>query len=248
VPPVDVSTLGSGSGVLPSPAAFVPPDWDKDPFVQGVGGFLGGLCLGAVPFAGVGQQFLDAAEVLPHGTPEARLGLAIGEIVGGALTTATGVVATLGGGAVSLTGLGALVGVPVVVGSATAVVGGLGNMAAGVRGLMTSGAGSGQQVATAEPKGGTYQLKDPKTGQVMRNGRTNDLVRRRQEHANDPATRDLIFDELNKTDDYAVQRGLEQLQIDTERGPMDKVNGIDPRNPNRDAYLDAARRFKENRK
>jgi hypothetical protein len=82
VPPVDVSTLGSGSGVLPSPMAFVPPDWDKDPFVQFIGGGLGGLCLGAVPFAGVGQQFLDAAHVLPHGTLEARLGLALGEIAG----------------------------------------------------------------------------------------------------------------------------------------------------------------------
>jgi RHS repeat-associated protein len=143
VPPVDVSTLGSGSGVLPSPAAFVPPDWDKDPFVQGVGGFLGGLCLGAVPFAGVGQQFLDAAEVLPHGTPEARLGLALGEIAGGLFTAASGLAGEVGGGALSVTGVGALAGVPVIVASTTAVVGGVGNVMVGIQGLKSTGAGTG---------------------------------------------------------------------------------------------------------
>jgi protein-disulfide isomerase len=119
--------------VLPSPAAFVPPDWDKDPFVQGVGGFLGGLCLGAVPCAWVGQQFLDAARVLPHGTPEARLGLALGEIAGGFFTAVSGLAGEVGGGALSLTGFGALDGVPVIVVSTAAVVGEVGNVLAGVR-------------------------------------------------------------------------------------------------------------------
>ncbi len=143
VPPIDVSTLGSSSGVVAQPANAAPEDWKQHPLVQLEGGFLGGLFLGLVPFAGVGQQLLDATGVLPQGTPEARLGLAIGQIVGGAFTAASGAVAAVGGGAVSLTGLGALIGVPVVVGSATAVVGGIGNMAAGVRGLMTTGSGSG---------------------------------------------------------------------------------------------------------
>jgi hypothetical protein len=123
--------------------AFVPPDWDKDPFVQGVGGFLGGLCLGAVPFAGVGQQFFDAARVLPHGTPEARLGLALGEIFGGLFTAASGLAGEVGGGALSLTGVGALAGVPVIVASTTAVVGGVGNVMAGIQGLKSTGAGTG---------------------------------------------------------------------------------------------------------
>ncbi len=118
------------------------------------GGFLGGLFLGLVPFAGVGQQLLDVTGVLPKGTPEARLGLALGQIVGGAFTAASGAVAAVGGGAVSLTGLGALIGVPVVVGSATAVVGGIGNMAAGVRGLMTTGSGGGKQQGVTGAKQG----------------------------------------------------------------------------------------------
>ncbi|WP_437784549.1 RHS repeat domain-containing protein [Sorangium sp. So ce1097] len=43
------------------------------------GGFIAGLLLGAVPFAGVGHGLLGAAGVLAHGTPEARMGLAIGQ-------------------------------------------------------------------------------------------------------------------------------------------------------------------------
>jgi RHS repeat-associated protein len=158
VPPVDVSTLGTSTGLLTSPYAFAPPDWEEDPFVQLVGGVLGGLCLGAVPFAGVGQQFLDAAKVLPHGTPEAHLGIALGEIVGGLFTTASGFAGVAGGGALSLTGVGSLVGVPAVVTSAAIVTGGVGNVVAGVQGLMTTGSGK-------SPRNGHLAEKDhPKTG------------------------------------------------------------------------------------
>ena len=51
--------------------------------------------LGFVPFGGVGQQVLDAADVLAHGTPEARRGLAVGLIVGGVGNIATGIRALL---------------------------------------------------------------------------------------------------------------------------------------------------------
>jgi RHS repeat-associated protein len=243
VPPVDVSTLGSGSGVLPSPAAFVPPDWDKDPFVQFIGGGLGGLCLGAVPFAGVGQQFFDAARVLPHGTPEARLGLALGEIFGGLFTAASGLAGEVGGGALSLTGVGALAGVPVIVASTTAVVGGVGNVMAGINALATTGSGSGQQGATAEPKGGTYQLKDPKTGKIMRTGRTNDLSRRQAEHDRDPATKGLDFEVDRRTDAYAEQRGREQLLHEQHNPPLNKINPVSPKNAARQSYLDAAKKL-----
>jgi hypothetical protein len=103
-----------------------------------------------VPFAGVGQQFLDAAEVLPHGTPEARLGLALGEIAGGLFTAASGLAGEVGGGALSLTGVGALAGVPVIVASTTAVVGGVGNVMVGIQGLATTGAGPGHKVTGAD--------------------------------------------------------------------------------------------------
>jgi hypothetical protein len=96
-----------------------------------------------VPFAGVGQQFLDAAEVLPHGTPEARLGLALGEIAGGLFTAASGLAGEVGGGALSVTGVGALAGVPVIVASTTAVVGGVGNVMVGIQGLASTGSGNG---------------------------------------------------------------------------------------------------------
>jgi hypothetical protein len=36
-------------------------------------GFFAGLSLGLVPFGGVGQQLLDTVDVLPHGSPRARV-------------------------------------------------------------------------------------------------------------------------------------------------------------------------------
>ncbi len=136
VPPVDVSTLGSSSGLVAQPVTTAPTSWTQHPLVQLEGGFLGGLFLGLVPFAGVGQQLLDVTGVLPKGTPE--------ETPSGAGDRADrrrGVYRRErgGGGGRGRRGepdrVGALIGVPVVVGSATAVVGGIGNMAAGVRGL-----------------------------------------------------------------------------------------------------------------
>jgi hypothetical protein len=145
---------------------------------QLVGGALAGLFLGAVPFAGVGHQFLDATKVLPHRTLEAHLGIALGEIVGGLFTTASGFAGIAGGGALSLTGVGSLVRVPAVVTSAAIVTGGVGNVVAGEPGLMTTGSGSERAAPSAQlPRGGTYQLADPKTGRVVRNGRTNVLDR-----------------------------------------------------------------------
>jgi RHS repeat-associated protein len=141
--PVDVSTTGSTSGHVPQPVATEPTDWLQHPFVQLGGGFVGGVALGLVPFGGVGQQLLDAAEALPHGTPEARLGLAFGQIVGGFIGLVGGLTGEIGGGIASTTGVGAAVGVPVIVVSTAVVVGSVGNMAAGIRGLMTTGSGSG---------------------------------------------------------------------------------------------------------
>ncbi|WP_437608238.1 RHS repeat-associated core domain-containing protein [Sorangium sp. So ce834] len=83
VPPIDVSTTGSASGHVPQPVTTAPIDWSRNPYVQLEEGFIAGLLLGAVPFAGVGHGLPDAAGVLAHGTPEARMGLAIGQLVGG---------------------------------------------------------------------------------------------------------------------------------------------------------------------
>jgi hypothetical protein len=74
-------------------------DWRQNPYVQIEGGFLAGVSLGLVPMGGVGHQRADAGEVLPHGTPEARFGLAVGMTVGGTAITAGGITGELFGGA-----------------------------------------------------------------------------------------------------------------------------------------------------
>ncbi|HZF49972.1 MAG TPA: hypothetical protein VE093_15035 [Polyangiaceae bacterium] len=141
-PPTDVDTTGSSQEIDPLAATTAPEDWTQNPYVQIEGGFLAGVSLGLVPFGGVGHQLLDAGEVLPHGTPEARLGLSVGMIVGGIAITVGGITGELFGGAATVTGIRAAVGVPAMVVSAGVVVGGAGNVAAGIRGLMTTGSGS----------------------------------------------------------------------------------------------------------
>ena len=97
-------------------------------------------------------------------------------------------------------------------------------------------------------KGGTYKLKHPGTGQTMRNGRTKDLHRRRLEHARDPDLKDYRFETTHRTDDYAVQRGLEKMQVDLDRGPLDKIQPLSPRNPNAASYEKAAEDFLKGKK
>src|SRR5262249_47462507 len=77
--------------------------------------------------------------------PEARKGLAVGLIVGGAFAVLGGVTGQVLGGIMTTTGIGALLGVPAIAVSTTLVAGGVGNIAAGIRGLMTTGSGSGAQ-------------------------------------------------------------------------------------------------------
>ncbi|MGK3959481.1 RHS repeat-associated core domain-containing protein [Sorangium sp. So ce118] len=145
-PPIDVSTTGRASGYVPQPVTTAPIDWSQNPYLQLEGGFVAGLSLGLVPFAGVGHELLDAAGVLPHGTPEARMGLAIGQIVGGLALTIGGLTGEVFGGITSATGIGAAIGVPAIAVSTGLVVGGVGNIAAGLQGLsqamMSQGSGS----------------------------------------------------------------------------------------------------------
>ncbi len=77
----------------------------------------------------------------------------------------------------------------------------------------------------------------------MRTGRTNHLERRRSDHSRDSTTEALRFDVDWKTDDYAVQRGREQMLHDQYQPPMNKIRPISPRNPRRQHYLDAAWNF-----
>ncbi|WP_437877898.1 RHS repeat domain-containing protein [Sorangium sp. So ce513] len=159
VPPIDVSTTGSASGHVPQPVTTAPVDRSQNPYVQLEGGFVAGLLLGAVPFASVGHGLLDAAGVLTHGTPAARMGLAIGQIVGGIALTIGGLTGEVfGGGITSATGVGAAIGVPAIVVSTGFVVGGSGNIAAGIQGLsqalMSQGSGSQGPLGNAPARRG----------------------------------------------------------------------------------------------
>jgi len=98
---------------------------------------LGGLFLGMVPFAGIGEQLLEAGDVLDHGTPQAQFGMAVGQVVGGIFSLIGGGArqGRYSGGIATVTGIGAALGVPAMVVSTGLVVGGLANIGAGIRGL-----------------------------------------------------------------------------------------------------------------
>ncbi|MGK3994887.1 GIY-YIG nuclease family protein [Sorangium sp. So ce1024] len=174
------------------------------------------------------------------------MGLAIGQIVGGLALTIGGLTGEVFGGITSATGIGAAVGVPAIVVSTGLVVGGVGNIAAGIQGLsqalMSQGSGSSSPKGTATAaSGGTYILVDPKTGMVVRTGRTNDLARRQGEHARDPSTKHLDFKVDRRTDVYAEQRGREQALHEHYKPRMNKINPVSPTNPKRQDYIDAAK-------
>src|SRR5262249_50206767 len=68
VPATDTDPTGSTPPDVEPPEPPEPPvpaeppepdDWTQNPYVQTIGGFLGGIGLGIVPFAGTGQQLLD---------------------------------------------------------------------------------------------------------------------------------------------------------------------------------------------
>ncbi len=92
-------------------------------------------------------------------------------------------------------------------------------------------------------KGGTYVLKDGRSGQIMRSGRSNNLLRRRAEHSRDPLLKDYMFEPVHRTDVYKQQRGLEQFLHDMHNPPLNKVRPISPKNPRRQKYIDAAEEF-----
>ena len=105
------------------------------------------------------------AKVLDAGTQEARVGRALGEIVGGVFSAVGGVGGEILGGLTTATGIGAGVGVPTIAVSTTVVVGGVANAAAGVRGLSqvllsTGGGGparTGAPPASMSPEGAKRQ-------------------------------------------------------------------------------------------
>ena len=94
-----------------------------------------------------------------------------------------------------------------------------------------------------EVAGGTYKLVDPTTGEVMRTGRTNDLNRRQSEHRRNVVTRGLDFERDWVTNDYAVQRGREQMLHEQYQPALNRIRPISPTNPKLQEYLTVAHNF-----
>jgi hypothetical protein len=100
--------------------------------------------------------------------------------------------------------------------------------------------------AASDAKGGVYVLRDGQTQEVMRSGRTNDLVRREGEHARDPVLKDYLFEWIYKTDAYDAQRGLEKYLHEIYNPPLNKIRPVGPNNPKIEIYEQAAKDHLQN--
>ena len=120
-----------------------------------------------------------------------------------------------------------------------------GDEAAGAAAARNAASGIAEEHAERAARGGTYRLIDPATGETQYVGRTENLAQRQIQHRTDPIKQKLRFEVDWRTDDYAVQRGREQMLYEQYRPPLNRIRPISPRNPRRQEYLDAARRFEE---
>ena len=97
-------------------------------------------------------------------------------------------------------------------------------------------------------KGGTYKLRDA-DGIVQRTGKSNDLNRRRREHARHQDTKDLDFEVDRRTDNPLAQRGREQIiydqnpQAQAKNGGLNKRRPISPTNKKRNKYMKAGEKL-----
>jgi hypothetical protein len=233
-----------------------------NPYVQIEGGFLAGLAEGFVPFGGVGHQLLDMGEVIPHGSPQARFGLAFGQVLGGIVTLLGGITGEVLGGIATTTGIGAAVGVPTIVVSTSFVIGGLANIGAGLLGLpqamMSQGSGSAPKAAPTPAAGGktyqTYTKTNPTTGEVY-TGRTSGTGTPAQNLARRDAGHHMTNKgfgpaELDKSSSSSgAIRGREQQLIDINGGAKstggtsdNAINAISPNNPKGSSYLKSAKK------
>lgn len=88
----------------------------------------------------------------------------------------------------------------------------------------------------------TLPLSNPE-GQIVRVGRTNDLLRREGEYYRDPNYFDLKYKPEFYMDDYGTQRGLEQMLYDRYQPPMNRNRPIRLGNSNSPNYMNAALQF-----
>ncbi len=116
---------------------------------QVAGAFIAGVGLGLVPGGAGGHQVRVAGGAHDRGSLSAQSGSSFGARVGGAFLSAGGLTGDAAGVAATLTGVGAIGGVPASVVSTTALLGGFANVGAGARGLsqalMSKGSGGGRE-------------------------------------------------------------------------------------------------------
>lgn len=92
------------------------------------------------------------------------------------------------------------------------------------------------------PNGGTYKLIDA-LGQVAYAGRTDDLNRRKLEHAKTTGKENLRFEIDKKTNNCDAQRGREQQLWDKYKPLLNKIRPISLDNPNLKKYIDVAIKY-----
>jgi hypothetical protein len=101
----------------------------------------------------------------------------------------------------------------------------------------------------AEAQGGVYTLRDPETGEVVRTGRSSNLAARQVRLANNPVLGEYQFQVEYQTDNYAEQRGLEQMLYDqypeaqAANGGYNYIRAVSSSNTNLSAYQQAARDY-----
>jgi RHS repeat-associated protein len=95
-----------------------------------------------------------------------------------------------------------------------------------------------------EPKGGCYVLCNSE-GDIVKSGRSNDLTRRQGELERNSKYEDYDFQRVYRTDDYATQRGLEQMLHDAFKPVLDLIRPVSPQNANAGRYMEAAKRYLE---
>ncbi len=140
----DVGTTGDGGeGLAEDTTESGTTDFRDNTIFQLSGSYLFGVGEGLVPFAAFGHSVGDNLGLIGERSDNVKFGLAIGQIVGGVIATLGGLGGELLGGAATVSGVGAAVGVPVMVVSAAAVTGGVANIAAGIRGLASVMSGGG---------------------------------------------------------------------------------------------------------
>jgi hypothetical protein len=150
-------------------------------------------------------------------------------MVGGIFTLVGGVTGQVLGGIATTTGIGAALGVPAIAVSTAFVTGGLANIGAGFRGLMTTGSGGGNakpatdtrvklrqrtraEIEANQPRDNAGQMIDPNTRQPLKQGEIDvghkpgqEWRVRRQMHQERGSSRAEVIESENNSNLYQLE-------------------------------------------